>query len=700
MGPRLTTAILGRVSRRAVALNPQAWRSVGACFFLFGLAAIAISLAIPPFQRTEVLIAGVLLACVAAFLLSRPAPDADSPVTHLAVAAVYVGTAGAMVAFAPEGSAPLPAVTFLGVVAAVWLDSNRQIVAHYLAATVLLLLPSVLGITDLTTLIATVILLPSSFILGLCARNVLNLAEAQGRRLERLAMRDPLTGVGNRRLLDERMEEVRARHAAIRRSFTLFALDLNGFKTINDTLGHAAGDRVLRDVARRLSTVMGEHATVSRLGGDEFAILLPLTDAEEAEAIAEEVRAALGPTIRTGIGWATYPQDGRDADTLLGIADARLIARKAESRTSDQDAGWVRQLELPPEPAPAPPRPASRRRRHAPISRELLGSSTLLWRITGLVFIYYAAVAMSFRLLGVPQVSGPWTEPLNALGFAIGLLVLVTPAPPLHSIRSELTVALTYLVPAAAMLACAPAGATVIGFGIFVGPLVAVRTRTRRRAMAHLLAAFLVALVTCAFGGLDTASILALAMLALTEAVLAFYCIVVLEACERQGAELDRLSTLDPLTLLANRRRLEEQLEAWVDDARAGGGRLAVIALDLNGFKHLNDTLGHGAGDLLLVEVAGQLRRLAGPDALSARPGGDEFVLVLPGASLTQAADVADRVRAAVGVMDRHGCPVSTGVGMATYPADGASPEQLLAAADRRLIADKYGVAPSDATAA
>jgi diguanylate cyclase (GGDEF)-like protein len=701
MGERFTTKIQGRVSRRAVALNPAAWLSVGACFIAFAVAAITIAIAIPPFQRLSVALTGVGLGAIALFLLSRPAPDADSPVTHIAVAAVYVSTAGAMLAFAPQGSAPLPAVTFMGVVAAVWLDSNRQVLAHYLAATLVLMLPSAVGITDLTTLLATMVLLPSSFVLGACARNVLNLAEKQGLQLEELAMRDPLTGTGNRRLLDEQLHLELARHAATRRPLTVFALDLNGFKTINDTLGHAAGDRVLRDVGARLMALAGDRATVSRLGGDEFMVMSPATGRRDAERIAEELRTGLGPSISTGIGWATYPFDGEDPDALLELADARLIARKSEQRprTGAADVQWVHDLVLPDDQEPSPLHHAARRT-FPPISRELLGSSTVLWRVTGVMFLFYAAAACAFRVAGAPQLASGSTPYLMATGLLVGVAVLLSPAPALHTWRSELVLALTYIVPAAATLSTAPHGSAVIGFGIFVGPLVAVRTRTRRRAAMHLGASLLISAGVAASGMVDTATILALAMLALTEVVLAFYCVVVLEACEAQGAELERLSAVDPLTLLANRRRLNRELALIVASAEAQHGQVALLALDLNGFKHLNDTVGHAAGDVLLIDVADRLRELSGPDALTARPGGDEFVVVLAGRCLSAATEVADRLRDAIGALRPSGCPISTGIGIALFPSDGRTPDELLAAADRRLIADKYGHEPAPTPAA
>jgi diguanylate cyclase (GGDEF)-like protein len=632
---------------------------------------------------------------VAAFLGSRPAPEADSVLPHVALAAVYLSTTGAMFAFAPQGSAALPALMFVGVVAPVWIAQARQIAAHYGAAAILLLLPNLLGQADPDTLIAYFTVVPTSFVLGYCVHTVLGLAEQQSDRFEQLAMRDPLTGVGNRRLLDDQLAVELERHRGARRPFTVFALDLHGFKSINDTLGHAAGDRVLQDVASRLQLLAGDRATVCRLGGDEFAIVMPGLDGEAAEAFAHDLRDNLGAAVRTGIGSATYPDDADGPNSLLEIADARLVANKAGDRVLP-DAEWLAAFITPSEgaanagPSAAEVLSTGPRR---PISRDVLGAGRVLWRVTGLMFVYFATVSIAFQLLGTSSapgesLGGPTVLPLTLVGFAIGIVVLRTPPPALHTWGSDLVLALSYIVPFAADLAIRPSASALIGFGVFVGPLVAVRTRTRARAAVHVGAALGLSGAVAVSGLVDAASLVSIALLDLATIVLAFYSVIVLEACEAEGGELERLSQVDPLTHLANRRQLIGGLQEFLaaDDPLP----VAVIALDLNGFKHLNDTMGHGAGDDLLIEVAERLRATAGPDALTARPGGDEFTIVLRG-SRDSTTEVADRIRESIGELRPRGCAISTGLGLAFSGADGATADVLLKIADERLIDDKYG---------
>jgi diguanylate cyclase (GGDEF)-like protein len=156
--------------------------------------------------------------------------------------------------------------------------------------------------------------------------------QARQRRLEELAVRDPLTGVGNYRLMTERLEYEIARHRRSSTSFSVLLFDLDGFKEINDTFGHQVGDRVLADVARALSGSVREQDTVARQGGDEFSIIAPETDAGAAWRIAARaqlaVSAAANGSLSTSIGLATFPTDATDPDGLLSRADADLRRNK------------------------------------------------------------------------------------------------------------------------------------------------------------------------------------------------------------------------------------------------------------------------------------------------------------------------------------------------------------------------------------
>ena len=171
-------------------------------------------------------------------------------------------------------------------------------------------------------------------------------------RIETLAYYDALTGLPNRQLFQDRLEEVLRTASERDRPAALLFVDLDGFKRVNDTLGHAVGDALLREVTRRFAQSLrlvdflarAESAghTVSRFGGDEFTVVLEkVPNRAGAAVVAERLLAALQSPIEidghevfagASIGIAMYPEDGPDVDTLLRRADAAMYAAKGRGR--------------------------------------------------------------------------------------------------------------------------------------------------------------------------------------------------------------------------------------------------------------------------------------------------------------------------------------------------------------------------------
>lgn len=160
------------------------------------------------------------------------------------------------------------------------------------------------------------------------------------------AFHDQLTGLPNRMLFSDRLSVSLANARRNQGKLAVMFLDLDRFKTINDTLGHAVGDRLLQEVAQRLTNCLREVDTVARWGGDEFTLLLPqMSFREDAANIAGRILAALKPTFHieqhplhasSSIGIALYPCDGEDAETLLKNADAALYRAKERGRNNYQ----------------------------------------------------------------------------------------------------------------------------------------------------------------------------------------------------------------------------------------------------------------------------------------------------------------------------------------------------------------------------
>jgi diguanylate cyclase (GGDEF)-like protein/PAS domain S-box-containing protein len=164
---------------------------------------------------------------------------------------------------------------------------------------------------------------------------------AAGERIETLSTTDPLTGLPNRRRLAERVKSSLAQAQRGQAQFALLFLNLDGFKHVNDTLGHAFGDRVLIEVAERLRACLRQGDTVARLGSDEFVLLLNLADSDGAEASACRVlealrqpfhQAGMSFTVTASIGIALVPGDGTTMDELMGRADAAMQEAKEAGR--------------------------------------------------------------------------------------------------------------------------------------------------------------------------------------------------------------------------------------------------------------------------------------------------------------------------------------------------------------------------------
>jgi diguanylate cyclase (GGDEF)-like protein len=168
--------------------------------------------------------------------------------------------------------------------------------------------------------------------LALSFREVRALAESR-----RQATTDELTGLPNRRYFYERLREELAIAAAQGSPLTLLVADLDGFKELNDTLGHHAGDLLLQQIGPRLLDGLRARDTLARLGGDEFAVLLPGCDCTEAVAIAERIRVILDEPfairglnlhVAASIGIASFPEHAGDGDTLVRRADVAMYQAK------------------------------------------------------------------------------------------------------------------------------------------------------------------------------------------------------------------------------------------------------------------------------------------------------------------------------------------------------------------------------------
>lgn len=159
-------------------------------------------------------------------------------------------------------------------------------------------------------------------------------------RLIWLSYYDELTGLANRRLFMDRLQQ--SINMTLRKglSFSLLFLDLDRFKTVNDTMGHMAGDDILKEASRRLLSVLRDSDIAARFGGDEFALLLPETGKDASRLVAEKIITALRNTyvlndqlvnLGVSIGIAVFPEDGKNSETLIKHADSAMYHAKKKN---------------------------------------------------------------------------------------------------------------------------------------------------------------------------------------------------------------------------------------------------------------------------------------------------------------------------------------------------------------------------------
>ncbi|MFM0503788.1 putative bifunctional diguanylate cyclase/phosphodiesterase [Paraburkholderia caffeinilytica] len=240
------------------------------------------------------------------------------------IAALVMGIAISGMHYAGMAAAEFPAGAVCG--------AAKGVNANWLATSVILFTFAIL----IVTLILSRFDARTSFLAG--AVSTLN------GQIVRLATLDALTGLPNRNTLTERIERAIHRARQQRSLFAILFMDLDGFKTINDSLGHSAGDAVLSAFAQRLLLCVRTSDTVARLGGDEFVVLSEnLASREDAGTMAEDVLDRMrqgGWTdsqplqVMPSIGIALFPYDGETVDTLLKHADAAMYEAKRAGRST------------------------------------------------------------------------------------------------------------------------------------------------------------------------------------------------------------------------------------------------------------------------------------------------------------------------------------------------------------------------------
>lgn len=328
--------ILRRLSRRELALNRKVWSIHGGVYVLFAAATFASAFALPEAPRERTLGFALFLSIVAVIHLAVRPPAIGTVANHAVISATYVLPTIAFITVQPASAAAIGGAMFIAPLTAVRLQRRVEIAAHMLALGILFgslaLAGTLFEVVDQTTEIALLLLVVGNWVQAFSCLSVLEAAEAQGEELERLVRRDPITGLGNRRLLDERLVDDIEVHRQDRVPLTLIGFDLEGFEAFVQREGMSATHDLLGRLADDLVAALPREATVIRQADDEFCVILPETSAVEAVPSVNAVAAtlagldlkALGLRSATGVG--TWPDDATDGPVLLHVVAERIRA--------------------------------------------------------------------------------------------------------------------------------------------------------------------------------------------------------------------------------------------------------------------------------------------------------------------------------------------------------------------------------------
>jgi diguanylate cyclase (GGDEF)-like protein len=246
---------------------------------------------------------------------------------------------------------------FIAVYAAYVFHDRRQIAGQIMIASLAVLAPIAYDPDAAQeTLRQGFVLIPTLVLVGGAIAYLRERLQSSEERYRHLAHRDPLTGVGNFRLLSNRLPQELERHREAEHSLALVLIDLDDFKRVNDEHGHQHGDSVLQEVAVTISRCVRADDLVMRHGGDEFSVIAPRTDGGTAEELADRLQHRLGEIWVGGrpvgacTGCAIFPLEADSMDGLFALADARLRECKQSRPSPPRLAGSG--LAAGPEPEP------------------------------------------------------------------------------------------------------------------------------------------------------------------------------------------------------------------------------------------------------------------------------------------------------------------------------------------------------------
>ena len=483
-------------------------------------------------------------------------------------------------------------------------------------------------------------------------------AEAHG-EVKVQAERDALTGLRNHGSFQRELGK--AIVDADGRPFAVLMMDLDRFKTYNDTFGHPSGDDLLREVARAIEAATRTGDRAYRYGGDEFAVILPESGRLGADEVAERIRSTVealrppgsSPSVSISIGVACFPEDGVDKDALVETADAALyLAKGSRLRAGARD----------------------------PLMAALDETAGVLLDGGSPAELFNSILTRAGRLLGTEHAYLYLVHP-------DGAHMEVTAGQGLFAEFVGYTMSIDQGVAGAVYRTGAPvvvedyaafAGRSPTFDKVPIGAVVGVPLTTRGRVVGIL--------------GLAGGPVERTWHVPEVEALNRFAQLasIALENARLQEAALR--SPMDSVTGLPARARLLEAIEGalrWDGADDEAPPSVSVMLLDVDRFKVINESLGHEAGDRVLAEVGRRVGDVLGPDDMVARFGGDEFGILLQPADGDRAILVADQILSGLKApldLDGRVWFISASIGYAVGSPGIASSGDLLREAEVALV--------------
>ncbi|WP_158231533.1 GGDEF domain-containing protein [Microbacterium sediminis] len=423
---------------------------------------------------------------------------------------------------------------------------------------------------------------------------------------------DPLTGALNRRGLGDHLDRS-ARLGVVEHAIIV---DLDRLKTLNDTEGHAAGDRLLVECVARWREAIGGRDAIARIGGDEFAIIVRSESIGEARQLLERVRAVSPSSFSAGV---VPIGESIDSSDLFDSADAELYedkGRRPDRRATPMTAGAG---------AVAP-----RRHTHFTVAAT---AAAMLAALHGLLSLPVVASTPEFvAAIGYSLLGCVGAVVLGVLGRRAPRWIVMCGVVVLAAITcAHLIVSLGPAPLLSGLFGLVPIALLVGGF-------------SRRRVARPLLGAYTVAILIGIIVGLPR-TFLGLGPAPFLVAVIVAWFLMEMVLQVRRG--LEALASEDPLTGAVNRLGLDTALRQEIRRAGRRGGALALVLIDFDRFKQLNDRLGHARGDAVLRSAVDAWRGGLREGDVLARLGGDEFAILLPGADESAARSIMTRLEAA-----------------------------------------------------